>query len=52
MVRPFVTRKGPEGAGTGQPGGSARVTGVGPRYTPSACRIWFGKIQRFRLRDA
>lgn len=44
MVRPVITRKGQEDAGTGQSGGCVRVTGVGPQHTPPAKRIWFGKV--------
>jgi uncharacterized RmlC-like cupin family protein len=40
--RPIVTRSGQEHSGTGQSGGLALVTGVGPQHTP-ATKLWFGK---------
>jgi uncharacterized RmlC-like cupin family protein len=40
--RPIVTRKNREDSNTGQSGGLAFVTGVGPQHTP-ATKLWFGK---------
>jgi uncharacterized RmlC-like cupin family protein len=40
--RIIVTRGGGEDGRTGQSGGLAFVTGVGPQHTP-ATRLWFGK---------
>ncbi|MDP8997136.1 MAG: cupin domain-containing protein [Pseudomonadota bacterium] len=40
--RIVVTKSGNEHSGTGQSGGLALVTGVGPQHTP-ATKLWFGK---------
>ena len=40
--RPIITRKNREDSNTGQSGGLAFVTGVGPQHTP-ATKLWFGK---------
>ncbi len=42
-VKPIVTRKDHEHAGTGQSGGAKRISGVSPQHTP-ATKIWFGKV--------
>jgi uncharacterized RmlC-like cupin family protein len=42
-VRPIVTPRGQEHAGTGQSGGAVRISGVSPQHTP-AQKIWFGKV--------
>ena len=45
--RIVVTRSGNELTGTGQSGGLALVTGVGPLHTP-ATKLWFGKASNKR----